>query len=842
MAAFEFTNRNLLLTSFFNTNDEDKNCELKPGKIDSQSTTPKKEHGKSKKTKDNVSSNEIFDEKKMGKISEESSVITKKQEKNGSNTSIVVSKKQNSAAYQKYLQRSGPKNPNSKTIPKGTSNCLQNLTFVITGILDSLEKKKAVELIQKYGGRVTTQVSKKTDFIVVGEEPGESKLSKAEKFCTKKINEDELLALITERSNFKQEESKPIEKTEQIISNSSMKSSINENKKMNTSKSVMVKSNQFDDLSLTGVTTKSEASLIKNDDCKNNFENSDILWVEKYKPKSTKAIIGQGGEKSNVKKLTYWLQNWHLNHSTKNDKKLTKPAPWNTNDDGSYFKAALLSGPPGVGKTTSAYLICQELGFDIVEFNASDTRSKRLLQEEVSDLLTSKSLQGYFDGNRSTFKKQVLLMDEVDGMSGNEDRGGVQELIQLIKQTKIPIIGICNDRNHPKMRSLVNYCFDIRFQRPPIKQIKAAMLSICFKEKINISGDSLEELIVSSNHDLRQVLHRLSLLTFVEKSLSEEDARKNSSDGKKPLNLNPWDVVRKVFSASDNEKFNLNEKMDLFFQDYSLGPLFVQDAYIHVKPKKARNSELEVMSLISKAADSICYGDVVEKTIRSKNSWNLLPAQGLFASICPGYYMAGHFQGKIEFPAWMGKNSKARKLSRILQELHTSLCTKILGDVQAINLDYLKLLKTIIVKPLIEENLNGVPTSVKFMVEHNINKDDFDHILELCSWPGFKDSFSSIDSKIKSAFTRTLNKENQKVSCVKKTSKMSQDNLDDENITDDIIFEENDNIDFDPLIKKGKSKVKKDIKSPKETKMDKNKRSHATKETPVNKGSKRLKK
>ena len=137
-----------------------------------------------------------------------------------------------------------------------------------------MEREEAVELIQKYGGRVTTQVSKKTDFIVVGEEPGESKLSKAEKFCTKKINEDELLALITERSNFKQEESKPIEKTEQIISNSSMKSSINENKKMNTSKSVMVKSNQFDDLSLTGVTTKSEASIIKNDDCKNNFENS----------------------------------------------------------------------------------------------------------------------------------------------------------------------------------------------------------------------------------------------------------------------------------------------------------------------------------------------------------------------------------------------------------------------------------------------------------------------------------------------------------------------------------------------------------------------------------------
>jgi hypothetical protein len=38
-------------------------------------------------------------------------------------------------------------------------------------------------------------------------------------------------------------------------------------------------------------------------------------------------------------------------------------------------------------------------------------------------------------------------MDEVDGMAGNEDRGGVAELIALIKTTRIPIICICNDRS-----------------------------------------------------------------------------------------------------------------------------------------------------------------------------------------------------------------------------------------------------------------------------------------------------------------------------------------------------------------------------------------------------------
>jgi replication factor C subunit 1 len=62
-------------------------------------------------------------------------------------------------------------------------------------------------------------------------------------------------------------------------------------------------------------------------------------------------------------------------------------------------------------------------------------------------------------------------MDEVDGMAGNEDRGGMQELIQLIKSCRVPVICMCNDRHHPKIRSLTNYCFDLQFSRPSIKQI-----------------------------------------------------------------------------------------------------------------------------------------------------------------------------------------------------------------------------------------------------------------------------------------------------------------------------------------------------------------------------------
>lgn len=202
-------------------------------------------------------------------------------------------------------------------------------------------------------------------------------------------------------------------------------------------------------------------------------------WVDRYKPKSVNQIIGQQGAGSNCQKLKNWLNKWFTNHNGKT--KLVKPSPWAKNDDGAYFKAALLSGSPGVGKTTTATLVCQELGYDTVEFNASDTRSKKLLKAEVSDLIKNNSLSNYFTGgNEKLSKRHVLIMDEVDGMAGNEDRGGIQELIGLIKESNIPIICMCNDRNHPKMRSLVNYCFDLRFSKPRLEQIKVVIQILCF--------------------------------------------------------------------------------------------------------------------------------------------------------------------------------------------------------------------------------------------------------------------------------------------------------------------------------------------------------------------------
>lgn len=102
----------------------------------------------------------------------------------------------NYQAYRSYLNREGPKALGSKEIPKGAENCLEGLTFVITGVLESIERDEAKSLIERYGGKVTGNVSKKTNYLVMGRDSGQSKSDKAAALGTNIIDEDGLLNLI----------------------------------------------------------------------------------------------------------------------------------------------------------------------------------------------------------------------------------------------------------------------------------------------------------------------------------------------------------------------------------------------------------------------------------------------------------------------------------------------------------------------------------------------------------------------------------------------------------------------------------------------------------------------
>ncbi|EDW15931.1 replication factor C subunit 1 [Drosophila mojavensis] len=742
---------------------------------------------------------------------------TPKQEKHVDLESSVLSdeerherKRMAAVLYQKYKNRSSCLNPGSKEIPKGSPDCLKGLTFLVTGILESMERDEAASVIKGFGGRVMTVVGKKLNYLVVGEEAGPKKLAQAEEFHVTILSEDGLFDLIREKSGetvkaksseVKQEKnSSPKMKNEHEKSNPKVKKEHKEKispeikreqeekssskiKRELEEKSSSVAKQEHehkssskikkdpDDLNSNGFqqesssngfkmkTELSSSSQIKREpnnnvaDVKEEDVSMNMALVDKYKPTSIKDIVGQAGANSNVTKLMNWLSKWYVNHDGK--KKLQRPNPWAKNDDGSFYKAALLSGPPGIGKTTTATLVTKELGFDAVEFNASDTRSKRLLKEEVSSLLGNKSLAGYANGKtQAVSKKHVLIMDEVDGMAGNEDRGGMQELIALIKDSSVPIICMCNDRNHPKIRSLVNYCYDLRFQRPRIEQIKGRIMSICFKEKIKMSPGKLEEIIGATNNDIRQTINHIALLSAGEQLPGNPSATPQVAA--KDLKLGPWEVVRKVFAAEEHKHMSIFDKCDLFFHDYSMAPLFVQQNYLQVTPQGNRN---EILSKVAATADALSLGDMVDKRIRANSAWSLLPTQAVFSSLLPGEYMCGNFTGQINFPGWLGKNSRSNKRSRLAQELHdhTRICTS--GSRQSVRLEYAPHLLGNIVRPLAEDGQEGVAAALQVMKDYHLLREDLESLIELSSWPGKKSPMDAVDGRVKAALTRAYNKE-----------------------------------------------------------------------------------
>ncbi|MHA1223477.1 MAG: AAA family ATPase [Candidatus Heimdallarchaeaceae archaeon] len=142
-----------------------------------------------------------------------------------------------------------------------------------------------------------------------------------------------------------------------------------------------------------------------------------IPWVEKYRPKRIEEFVGN---KKAVLTLEKWFTTW--NRQTK--------------------KAALLSGPAGVGVL---YLI-NKYKYEYVEVNASDKRNKKAVERLVGMSSTEGTvLQG-------SKVRKVILVDEADGLFGNEDRGGGSALSKAIEKTRIPIICTAND---PDAKSIV---------------------------------------------------------------------------------------------------------------------------------------------------------------------------------------------------------------------------------------------------------------------------------------------------------------------------------------------------------------------------------------------------
>ena len=499
--------------------------------------------------------------------------------------------------------------------------------------------------------------------------------------------------------------------------------------------------------------------------------SDDALWVEKYKPTSTADIIGNADL---AKKLGDWIRNWRRIHIEKSMK-----VPFSKENPGA--KAVLLSGPPGIGKTTVATLIAAELGYETLELNASDTRSKKAITEELADVVVSQAI-GSATGKTHN---RLVIMDEVDGMGGS-DRGGIPELIKVIKTSKNPIICICNDRQSPKIRSLANHCYDLRVRRPTKQQIAQRMIVIARKEGLEIDNNAAEVLVEQSGNDIRQVINCLQMWRSQSQVLRYDDLKNRmaSVEKDKILRQSPFDVCQTILGG---QKFTLNDRYNGFFIDYALVPLLIQQNYIEAaKNGLFRHSsngsgssggntkqDLDALEQLALASETVSDMDLAESAIRGQDQhWELLTTQAMLA-VKVGHHSSG-FLGFPSFPAWLGKNSTTSKNKRLVHELvlHTSL--SIAQGFTNMRLEYVPYLRMMLLNTLLHpsssssvqdnssNNKDGIEQVIEMLDSYGLSKEDFMETLKDLQFivekdANLRDRYDSVDSKTKSALTRLYN-------------------------------------------------------------------------------------
>jgi replication factor C large subunit len=196
------------------------------------------------------------------------------------------------------------------------------------------------------------------------------------------------------------------------------------------------------------------------------------MWVEKYRPRSLPEMVGN--EEARIA-VTLWLRGW-------------KPGK----------KAMLLVGPPGTGKTTMVTLLAREAGMSLIDLNASDVRTKDKLEKKVGEATRTVSLFG---------ETSLIFLDEVDGLLGRSDYGGVEFIKDAIKTTRNPIIMAANYEDADEIRKLGSSCVTVRFKPPPPREVEMYLRRIAASEHLEVTGESLARYVTLGGGDIRHAIN-----------------------------------------------------------------------------------------------------------------------------------------------------------------------------------------------------------------------------------------------------------------------------------------------------------------------------------------------
>jgi replication factor C large subunit len=264
-------------------------------------------------------------------------------------------------------------------------------------------------------------------------------------------------------------------------------------------------------------------------------------------------------------------------------------------------RVALLHGPPGVGKTVTVETLAKELNLELIEKNASDYRTADAINRFAG---LASQYSTLFGG------KRLILLDEVDGISGKEDRGGVRELIKILKSTKSPIVLTANDAYNSRFSSIRRYCLIIPFKKPTVRETVSHLKQICKKEEIETDEEVLKFIVTRSGRDVRSAVNDLQALAQGKTLLLKEDVEWLSGRDRKEeifavmqtilYSKDAWEAKKTVSSADVDPDM-------LFHWIYENTPYHLTDPHDLVKAMKF-----------------LALADIYRKRIRDTQNWSFL--------------------------------------------------------------------------------------------------------------------------------------------------------------------------------------------------------------------------
>ena len=240
------------------------------------------------------------------------------------------------------------------------------------------------------------------------------------------------------------------------------------------------------------------------------------LWVEKYRPKRVVEVVGN---RESVEAFVKWMKQWELGRPPEK-------------------RAVLLYGPAGVGKTSLVLAYGKEHGYDVVEVNASDWRDEARVKAVVGE----SSLQATLEGST----RKIILVDEVDGIAGREDAGGIAALSRIINETRVPLVLVANNPWDPKLAPIREKCLMLEFRRLKKAEVVKRLKEIAEMEGIKVSDVVLEKLAERSEGDLRSAINDFQAITGGRKMVDE---RALEALGSRNRVREIFDALRMIFNA-----------------------------------------------------------------------------------------------------------------------------------------------------------------------------------------------------------------------------------------------------------------------------------------------------